>query len=245
MRDLDYRNPIAVTRDIHWVGFAEEGSSLHCNPYLMLDKDDVVLFDPGSIPHFHIVMRKIIDTVNPEEISVIVASHQDPDVCGNLAVVEDVIGGEQVRIAAHINTLRLIQHLGLRSKLYPVEQHDFRLELKSGRVLEFIFTPYLHSPGAIATYDAKTRTLFTSDIFGAISEKWSLFAEDGWLEAMEPFHQAYMPSNAVLSVCLERFEKMEIERICPQHGSILEGDQIATAITHLKSLPCGIDLLET
>jgi len=56
---------------------------------MMIDEEDVVMFDPGSIPHFPIVMRKVIEVVNPNEISIIVAHHQDPDVCGNLAVIED------------------------------------------------------------------------------------------------------------------------------------------------------------
>ena len=37
-----------------------------------------MLFDPGSIPDFPRVMRKIIDLVNPRDISWIVTSHQDP-----------------------------------------------------------------------------------------------------------------------------------------------------------------------
>lgn len=71
MIKLDYGSAIAVTREIYWVGFYDEHASLHCNPYLLVDEKDVVLFDPGSIPHFPIVMRKIVETINPSEISVI------------------------------------------------------------------------------------------------------------------------------------------------------------------------------
>ena len=91
MHTIDYDGPVAITRDIHWVGRHEHGLELHCNPYLLLDDDTAVLIDPGSIPDFPVVMRKIIDLTSPQLISLIVASHQDPDVCSNLAVVEDVI----------------------------------------------------------------------------------------------------------------------------------------------------------
>lgn len=235
---------IAITRDIYWVGFYEASSKLHCNPYLIIDEDEAVLFDPGSIPDFPVIMRKVIDLVNPSKISLVVTSHQDPDVCGNLAVVEDVIDRHDLRIAAHINTIRLIQHQALKSEFYPVDKNDYKITLKSGRILEFLFVPFLHSPGAIVTYDPKTKSLFTGDIFGAISDDWDIFAGKNFPENMTSFHQAYMPANKHLRQAMERFEKMDIERILPQHGSVIEGAQVQEAINFLKELPCGLDLIE-
>lgn len=244
MKNLDFDEAIAVTRDIHWVGFHDKEANLHCNPYLLIDDQDVVLFDPGSIPHFPVVMRKIIDLVNPGEITHIVVSHQDPDVCGNLAVLEDVISNPDLKIVAHTNTIRLIRHYGVSSGYYAVEQNDNKLHLASGRELQFLFTPYLHSPGAIVTYDTKTKSVFTSDIFGAISDDWSLFKSENYLEPMRIWHQTYMPSNRILANCMKRLSKLDIDRILPQHGSVLEQDQAQKAIQFLAELPCGLDLLE-
>lgn len=239
----DYNNAISVTRDIYWVGFYDEEASLHCNPYLLIDGDEAVLIDPGSIPHFAIVMRKVMDLLNPEQISVIIAQHQDPDVCGNLAVLEDVIDRRSLKIAAHTNAIRLIRHLGVRSDFYAVEDHDYRLTLRSGRLLEFLFTPYLHSPGAIMTYDAKTKSLFSSDVFAAMAKDWELFASGDFFSAMDAFHQRYMPSNEILRRGLQQLWNYRIDRILPQHGSIIEGDDVSKAIEYLQALPCGIDLL--
>ncbi|MZH03320.1 MAG: MBL fold metallo-hydrolase [Nitrospinae bacterium] len=244
MADLDFNNSIAITRDIFWVGYNEEGSHLRCNPYLLLDGDDVVLFDPGSLTHFPIVMRKVIDLVNPELITAVVISHQDSDICSNLPVLEDVVSNRQLKVIAHINTIRLIRHLGVRSKFYDISENDFKLVLKSGRELEFIFTPYLHSPGAMVTYNHKTKSLFSSDIFGALSDAWDLFANKDFPQNMDSFHQAYMPSNQNLKNCMEKLEKYDIHRILPQHGSVIEADNVKIAIDHLKQLPCGVDLME-
>jgi len=243
MPDIDLSDSVAVTNDIHWVGFYDEEARLHCNPYLLIDGEDVALIDPGSIPHFPTVMRKVIDIVSPEDISTIIISHQDPDVCGNLAVMEDVIGRKDLRIFAHSNTIRLLRHYGIRSTPYAVDKNGYRATLKSGRTLEFIFTPYLHSPGAIATYDKKTRSLFSSDIFGAVSKNWSLFAQGDFLKPMDEFHRLYMPSGSILARCMENLSGLEIDRILPQHGSILEGANVQRAIEHLKTLPCGVDIL--
>jgi len=171
-------------------------------------------------------------------------SHQDPDVCGNLAVIEGVIDRPDLRVAAHGATVRLLRHYGLNSSFYPVDRQDYALQLKSGRRLEFLFTPFLHAPGAVVTYDPQSKSLFSADIFGAVSRSWSLRAQEDILPAMSLWHQTYMPSNAILASFLDRIEQLEIERILPQHGSVLEGPMVARAIDHLRTLRCGVDLLE-
>lgn len=53
VKQFDNNNAVAISRDIYWIGFFEASSELHCNPYIMIDSEDVILFDPGSIPDFH------------------------------------------------------------------------------------------------------------------------------------------------------------------------------------------------
>lgn len=242
MPKVDYNNAVSILRDTFWVGFYDEEADLHCNPYLLIDDNDAVLIDPGSIPHFSTVMRKIIDIINPMDISTIIVNHQDPDVCGNMAVVESLIERRDLKIAMHSSITRLIRHYGVASDFYVVDEHDNKLTLESGRVLEFIHAPFLHSPFALMTYDVNNKTLFSGDLFGALSRDWSLFAKDNFLEPMEAWHKMTMPCNQVLRKCMERLEKLDIERILPQHGSVLEGDNVKKAIAHLKELKCGIDL---
>lgn len=242
--NLNYDSAVAVLRDIYWVGYEEKDTNLHCNSYVLLDDEEVVFFDTGSIPDFPVIMRKVLEVVDFETISVIVASHQDPDVCGNIAIVEDVIDNPDLKIAVHSNTARLVSHYGLKSDVYIVDKHDYKITLKSGRELEFIYAPYLHSPGAIVTYDKRTKTLFSGDIFGGVSKEWSLFEDDYLLENMKSFHQLYMPSNQILKNFLSKLDTYEIERILPQHGSVIEGESVKKAIEFLKSVPCGIDLIK-
>ncbi len=240
----DANNAIAVLRDIYWVGFHDKESDLHCNSYLIIDDKEKILIDPGSIPHFSLVMRKVIDIINPREITKIIVTHQDPDVCGNLPIVESLVDHEDMEIVIHSSCSRLIRHYGVQSNILEVDKYGYKLELKSGRVLEFFHTPYLHSPFAMIIYDKQTKTLFTSDLFGGISKNWSLFAKENFLESMEAWHRMIMPSGEILKRCMNGLERLEIEHILPQHGSVIEGDNIKKAIECLKSLKCGIDIIE-
>jgi hypothetical protein len=59
------------------------------------------------------------------------------------------------------------------------------------------------------------------------------------------FHQHIMTSNAALSNALSVMEALDIERIAPQHGSILSGkQQVQIALGYLRKLgDVGIDFL--
>jgi flavorubredoxin len=60
---------------------------------------------------------------------------------------------------------------------------------------------------------------------------------------LDVFHQTYMPSNQVLRFGLKTIESLNIKRILPQHGSIIEGGNVVRAFAHLSILDCGIDFL--
>ncbi|MCB9595120.1 MAG: MBL fold metallo-hydrolase [Sandaracinaceae bacterium] len=234
---------IPISRECTWVGRHDPEAALQCNAYLLMDGDHAVVFDCGSLPDFPVVMRKIIDCISPHQILAVVASHHDPDVCGSLAVFEDIVGRDDFQIVAHSRTLRLLSHLGLRGAPYAVDEHDLRWTFPSGRELRFVPTPYLHAPGAIVTHDPTSGAMFTGDLFGAFfPSDWTLVADERHPDAMKAWHQAYMPSGAILRPALNRLAALAPVRLLPQHGSVLEGPKIAEAFAYLGALPCGVDL---
>ena len=65
---MNYDEAIEIADKIHWVGFYDRVANFHCNPYLIIDGDEAVLIDPGSVPHFPIVARKVISLIDPKKI---------------------------------------------------------------------------------------------------------------------------------------------------------------------------------
>lgn len=77
-----------IAEGIFWVGSSEIQSDLRCNPYLLLDSDEAVLFEPGSVLDFEYVLDNIKKIVPLEKIKYIVLGHQDPDLCSSIPLFE-------------------------------------------------------------------------------------------------------------------------------------------------------------
>jgi len=233
---MEMVNAIEIAKGIYWVGAKDEKEGLNCNPYLLVDGDEGVLIDPGSVLDFEYVYENVTKIIPIEKIKYVVLHHQDPDLCSSVPLFEQM--GAKFTIVTHWRTQTLVKYYGIKSDYYIVNENNFRLKLKSGRKLKFIQTPYLHFPGAIATYDTESKILFSSDLFGAFSYDWNLYAGKDYMEKMKAFHEHYMPSNDILRPVMEIFMAMDISLIAPQHGSIIKED-IKRYIKELRELECG------
>lgn len=235
--------PVEIADNIFWVGIKDQANGLHCNPYLIIDGSEGVLIDPGSPLDFEQVLANVTSLIPLEKIKYIILQHQDPDLCASTPLFEQQ--GFQGEIATHWRTSNMIKYYGITSPFYIVNQNEFKLTFGNNRTLIFHPTPYLHFPGAITTYDPLSKLLFSSDLFGAFSNSWHLFADEidtdnreNYLESMKTFHEHYMPSNDIIRPVMEKFLKMDITLIAPQHGSIIRKN-LTKHITTLRDLECG------
>lgn len=139
-----------IAQNIYWVGGSGQDGGIHCNPYLIVDGEEAVLIDPGSVLDFEYVFDNVCKIIPLERIKYVVLHHQDPDLCASVPLFEQ--RGAKFKIITHWRTQTIVKYYGIQSDYYIVNENEFRLILKSGRVLQFVQTPYLHFPGAIATY---------------------------------------------------------------------------------------------
>ncbi len=220
----------------YWVGSEMFAYNFQCNPYLLADGNDAVLFDPGSTIDIQEVVKNIESVTSLDKIRYVVLHHSDPDIASAVPYLESL--GMKFTIVTHWRTWTLVRYYGVSSPVYLVDEHGYSLTLGSGRALQFIPTPYLHFPGAIVTYDRQAGYLLSSDLFGAFSNSWSLYADDNYAEGMKTFHEHYMPSNDILRPVMDFLGRLEISMILPQHGSIIKKN-IPEYIEILRNLDCG------
>lgn len=236
-------SPIQIADHLYWVGHFLEDDRFQCHAYLLVHGDQSVLFDPGSVLTFPHTLRKIEQIIPFTQIRWFVCHHQDPDITGAMPLVDQIVSRPDARLVTHWRTVVILRHLGLKMPFWEVSENGWSLDL-GGRNLEFLFTPYLHFPGAIVTFDRQTGTLLSSDLFGGFTEGADLFAQDlGVYEGIRAFHEHYMPSHEVLLSGMLRLERLPLELIAPQHGKVLRKELIRPIIERLKELDCGLYLM--
>lgn len=234
----DISNIREVADGIFFVG-ADVDEVFHCNPYLIVDGGHGVLVDPGGLMYTEAVVARVSTLIDLKNIHFIIAHHQDPDVCSMVNSLAPLVAAD-CRIVCHSRMSVLIKHFGSGLGFYEVDQHDWQLSFGSGRRLRFAHTPYLHSPGAIVSYDVRTETAMTSDIFGAVGSGWRLYADEQSLSNVNAFHVDYMPSVEILQNGVDAIRGLgPISRLAPQHGSIIEGPLVETFLDRLKALKVG------
>jgi diguanylate cyclase (GGDEF)-like protein len=238
----DTHHALEIAPRVWWVGHVLPDDVFQCHVYLLEQGDQSVLFDPGSRLTFAGTLRKIEEVIPFTHIRYFVCHHQDPDIAAAMPLIDELTDRPDAVLVTHWRTRALLKHYGLKMPFWLVEEHDWRLPLQD-RELEFIFTPYAHFPGAIATFDPSTGVVFSSDLFGGFTERPTLIAKDeSHFEALRPFHEHYMPSRDILDFALSQIERHPVKVIAPQHGSIIPERLVAFMIDKLRHLDCGIYL---
>ncbi|MDQ7032910.1 MAG: diguanylate cyclase [Desulfonauticus sp.] len=241
---MDLSKPIEIAEDVYWIGYVVPNDPFQCHTYLIKNKDESILIDPGSMITFPVVLEKIFSLVKLTDIKYIIMHHQDPDITGCYSTLESIMPKRKRYIVTHWRTTMLLKHFGWKTPFYLVNENNW--QLKAGdRELEFIFTPYAHFPGAICTFDKATATIFSSDIFGSVNDDFKLFADQACLDGIKTFHKHYMPGKHILNYALKKIKAKEPKLIAPQHGSIIKDKKIMKEIFNLLTdLECGIFMLD-
>ncbi|OCC15085.1 diguanylate cyclase (GGDEF domain) [Dissulfuribacter thermophilus] len=240
-QDPCYAQPIEIAKDIFWVGCVIPQDSFQCHVYLINNGDESILIDPGSVITFSETIKKISEITQLKNIKYLICHHQDPDITSCISRLEKLINRNDKFIVTHWRAQALLKHYQWETPFWLIDQNDWQLNLKNGRRLRFIFTPYAHFPGAFCTFDETTKTLFSSDLFGGFTKTFSLFAQDeNYFEEMKVFHEHYIPSKEILYNALVQIERYNPELIAPQHGSIIKKELIQPMINRLKELECGL-----
>lgn len=243
-RDFDSTKVFEIAKDIYWIGMKLENDPFQCHPYLIINADESILVDPGSMLEFNEVVRKIKSLIDINSIKYIILHHQDPDLAASVPEIEKLINRDDLQIVTHSRMSLLVKHYMIKSSYYEIDKENLILKTQNGKTLEFYTTPYCHSPGAFVTYEPTTKVLFSGDIFGGIEESWSFFADKTYFEKAKLFHKEYMPSKDIFNYTLGKIDKLDIDLIAPQHGSVIEKEYIKNLINDMKNLDCGLYIEE-
>ncbi len=164
---------IPIVKDVYWVGVNDRRTSLFegiwpiprgvsYNSYLILD-EKTVLIDTVKDLSANGYLKKLRHVLGPDrQIDYLVVNHLEPDHSGAIPLVKKIFPG--IQILGNKKTAEFV------NELYGVQ--DTRIvadgeELSLGRrKLKFFFTPMVHWPETMMTYEMSDGILFSGDAFG-------------------------------------------------------------------------------
>lgn len=218
------------------------GHLIDTNEYLVIGDGVALLTDPGGQEIFPAVFGALSADFDPRKITHIFASHQDPDVISSLALW--LAFNPRIRCYTSWLWKTFIPHFGGDEQvLIPLPDEGTTFSLGS-LTLEAVPAHYLHSSGNLHLYDPVAKILFSGDIGAALlpPDSGGLFVENfaAHIRHAEGFHRRWMGSNEAKDDWCERASKLDIEMLCPQHGAIYRGPDVARFIDWLSSLKVGV-----
>lgn len=211
------------------------------NEYLISHGRESLLTDPGGMEIFPAVFAALANGSSAEELRWIFASHQDPDVVSSLALWIEFNPALKCYASRIWHTF--LPHYGGDADTF-ICLPDEGQEISLGTLkLQAMPAHYLHSSGNFHLHDPVAKILFTGDVGAAITppEEDRLYVEDfdRHIRHAAGFHRRWMGSReAVLDWC-ERAAQLELDMLCPQHGSIYQGSDVERFINWFAELEVG------
>ncbi|HSP01740.1 MAG TPA: MBL fold metallo-hydrolase, partial [Thioalkalivibrio sp.] len=184
---------------------------------------------------------------DPRRVKWIFASHQDPDVISSLSLWLE-FNPELRCYASRIWGSFLPHYGGDETTFIGLPDEGGKLPL-GGIELDVVPAHYLHSSGNFHLYDARARILFSGDVGAAMPppEEDELFVTDfdRHIRHADGFHRRFMGSKAAVLDWCERAAVMDIDMLCPQHGSVYQGGDVMRFINWFSELEVGSGLRVT
>ena len=206
------------------------------NSYVILD-EKVAVMDTSDSRTLDEWKLNLTAALNGRQPDYLVVHHLEPDHASGIAEVCNLYPQMQVVCSAKAKQM-LPQYWPLsespcegeglqESRIITVKEGD-TLTLGS-HTLHFIMAPMVHWPEVMVTYDDADRLLFSADGFGKFGV-YDADADDWACEARRYYFNICGKYGTPVSTLLKKAAALDIQKILPLHGPVLQGEQLAEAV---------------
>lgn len=188
------------------------------NSYVILDEKTAIMdtVDKRGLEEWS---RNLEETLGDRKVDYIVVQHMEPDHSGALAKAL-----EKYPEAIIVATAKAFVFM---KQFFDVDIDSRKLEVKEGDTLSlgkheltFFLTPMVHWPEVMMTYEKTEKLFFAADGFGKFG---TLDTEEDWAcEARRYYFNIVGKYGAMVQNVLKKASSLEIEKILPLHGPVLQ-----------------------
>ena len=228
-----------ISNDIRYIGVNDHQVTLFegqydvplgmaYNSYVILD-EKVAVMDTVDAHFGGEWMDNLTAALAGRTPDYLVVQHMEPDHSANIVRFMDAYPAATV--VASQAAFRMMK------QFYGSDYADRRLAVGEGdtlalgrHTLMFLTAPMVHWPEVIVTYDSVDKVLFSADGLGKFG---ALDVEDpeGWAcEARRYYFGIVGKFGAQVQALLKKASAVDIQTVCPLHGPVLTGAELAEAL---------------
>ena len=219
-----------VEKDIYYVGVNDHAVDLFEGMYKVPDgmsynsyiiKDEkVAVLDTVDAAFGKEWMTNVKAVLGDSQPAYLVVHHMEPDHSANiLAFIKEY---PSVQVVGNAKTFTMIkEYFGFEVKNALTVGEGSILSL--GRhSLRFIMAPLVHWPEVMFSYDETDKILFSADAFGKFG---ALDVQQPWDDEARRYYIGIVGKYGVqVQNVLKKVSMLQVDKICPLHGPVLEGD---------------------
>ena len=193
------------------------------NSYIILD-EQVAVLDTIDARKTNEWMDNLIQALDGRTPDYLVVHHMEPDHSSNIKLALDTWPDITVVCSAKAQQM-IARFFGVS---LPVEQVKI---VKDGdtlplgeHTLRFFTAPMVHWPEVVMSFEEKEGLLFSADAFGKFGAL-SYDDPEGWAcEARRYYFNIVGKYGAQVQMVLKKLAALDIQKICPLHGPVLDTD---------------------
>ncbi len=225
-----------ISESVIWVGGCDRRLALFenlfpvprgvaYNSYLILD-EKTALIDTVDSSISRQFLENVLYSLGGRTLDYLVINHMEPDHCANIEELLHRFPALKIVGNAKTHTfIRQFYDTDIQGRTITVQDND---TLCLGQhTLQFCFTPMVHWPEVMMTYEQKERILFSADAFGSFGAlNGNIFNDEvdfdrDWLaDARRYYGNIVGKYGPQVQTALKKAAEKEIQTICPLHGPI-------------------------
>ena len=198
------------------------------NSYL-IDDEKIAIMDTADRRKGEAWKANLQAALNGRQPDYLVAHHMEPDHSALIAWMLETYSGLQLVCSAQAVKMlsNFFEGCNFEGRVITVKEGD---TLSLGRhELKFIGAAMIHWPEVIMSYDSLDKVLFSADGFGKFG---ALVNEtDDWAcEARRYYFNICGKYGTQVQSVIKKMAGLDVQTICPLHGPVLKGEQLAAAV---------------
>ena len=198
------------------------------NSYVILDEKVAVMdtSDARTMDTWKANLAQVLQGRTPDYL---IVHHLEPDHASGIAQVAALYPELKIVCSAKAKQMmpQFFENGIQESRILAVKEGD---TLPLGHhTLKFIMAPMVHWPEVMVSYDDTDHVLFSADGFGKFGV-YDADADDWACEARRYYFNICGKYGQPVSTLLKKAAALDIQKILPLHGPILEGEQMAEAL---------------